>query len=277
VEAKADGTFVVDTGASSMGPGLETVLAQILGDHLGLPASRFTVRHADTKAVESGIGTYGSRGTVTAGNAAALAAAKLIAEARSRAAAHWNVAEEHVSYERGELSAKGRSLMLADLAVQRPLAAGASFEVPKITYAGCACAVVLDVDTETGAVTLRRVVAGADVGRAVNPALVDAQLVGGVAFGIGNTLHEALVYDADGQLLTGTLMDYALPSAPDVPPVDAFYQEIKAKTNPLGLRGLGECGNPGLGAAVANAVRDALGDEVAITALPLTPSRVGHA
>ena len=100
--------------------------------------------------------------------------------------------------------------------------------------------------------------AGADVGRAVNPALVDAQLVGGVAFGIGNTLHEALVYDADGQLLTGTLMDYALPYATDVPPVDGFYQEIQAKTNPLGLRGLGECGNPGLGAAIAIAVSDAL-------------------
>ena len=203
VEAKADGTFVVDTGASSMGPGLETVLAQILGEHLGLPASRFNVRHADTKAIESGVGTYGSRGTVTAGNAAALAAVKLIAEAKSRAAERWSVPEDTVSYANGELSARSRSLMLADLAVEKTLAAGASFEVPKITYAGCACAVVLDVDTETGAVTLRRVVVGADVGRAVNPALVDAQLVGGVAFGIGNTLHEALVYDADGPAADG--------------------------------------------------------------------------
>jgi carbon-monoxide dehydrogenase large subunit/6-hydroxypseudooxynicotine dehydrogenase subunit gamma len=275
VEAKADGTFVVDTGASSMGPGLETVLAQILGEHLGLPAARFTVRHADTKAVESGVGTYGSRGTVTAGNAAALAAAKLIAEARSRAAARWAVPEDEVRYDRGELSARGHCLMLADLAVEKPLAAGASFEVPKITYAGCACAVVLDVDTETGAVTLRRVVAGADVGRAVNPALVDAQLQGGVGFGIGNTLFEALVYDADGQLLTGTLMDYALPYAPDVPPVEGFYQEIKAKTNPLGLRGLGECGNPGLGAAIASATSDASArDPLSITALPMTSARV---
>jgi CO/xanthine dehydrogenase Mo-binding subunit len=252
-----------------MGPGLETVLAQILGEHLGVPAARFHVRHADTKAVESGVGTYGSRGTVTAGNAAALAAAKLIAEARARAAARWSVPEDRVTYDRGELSAGGRSLMLADLAVEKPLAAGASFEVPKITYAGCACAVVLDVDTETGALALRRVVVGADVGRAVNPALVDAQLVGGVAFGIGNTLHEALVHDAEGQLLTGTLMDYALPYAPDVPPVDGFYQEIKAKTNPLGLRGLGECGNPGLGAAIVSAVADATGGW--LRTLPVRP------
>jgi carbon-monoxide dehydrogenase large subunit len=272
VEARPDGSFVVDTGASSMGPGLETVLGQILGEHLGVPTSRFNVRHADTKAVESGIGTYGSRGTVTAGNAAVLAAAKLIAEAKSRAAARWSLAEDEINYANAELSARGRSVMLADLAVEKKLAAGASFEVPKITYAGCACAVVLDVDTETGAVILRRVVAGADVGRAVNPALVDAQLVGGVAFGIGNSLHESLVYDAEGQLLTGTMMDYALPYSTDMPRVDGFYQEVPAKTNPLGLRGLGECGNPGLGAAVASAVLDATG--AALSALPVTPARV---
>ncbi|HET7341531.1 MAG TPA: molybdopterin cofactor-binding domain-containing protein, partial [Methylomirabilota bacterium] len=261
-----------DTGASSMGPGLETVLAQILGEALGLPPARFDVRHADTAAVESGVGTYGSRGTVTAGNAARLAADKLIGEARTRAAARFGVAEREVTYRDGVLSTDGRRVSLAELAAERRLAAGASFEVPKVTYAGCACAVVADVDPETGTTTLRQVVVGADVGRAVNPALVEAQLVGGVAFGIGNTLHESLVYDADGQLLSGTLMDYALPLAGDVPPVDGFYQEIRATTNPLGLRGLGECGNPGLGGAVANAVCDALG--VSLTALPVTPPRV---
>ena len=258
-----------------MGPGLETVLAQILGESLGLPAARFHVRHADTAAVESGVGTYGSRGTVTAGNAAALAAAKLIAEARARAAARLGVPEADVRYASGALEAGGRRVTLAELAAERRLAAGASFEVPKVTYAGCACAVVLDVDPETGVLALRRVVVGADVGRAVNPALVDAQLVGGVAFGIGNTLHESLVYDGDGQLVSGTLMDYALPYATDVPEVIGFYQEIRAKTNPLGLRGLGECGNPGLGAAIANAVCDALArPALGITTLPLTPSRV---
>jgi len=272
VEARSDGRLVVDTGASSMGPGLETVLAQILGQALGLPPAQFDVRHADTAAVESGVGTYGSRGTVTAGNAAQLAADKLIAEARSRAAARFGVAESAVTYARGVLQADGRRTTLAELAAEKRLAAGASFEVPKITYAGCACAVVLDVDPDTGTLVLRRVVVGADVGRAVNPALVDGQLVGGVAFGIGNALHESLVYDADGQLLSGTLMDYALPLAGDMPPVDGFYQEIPAKTNPLGLRGLGECGNPGLGAAIANAVCDAVG--VPLTALPVTPARV---
>ena len=269
VEAKADGTFVVDTGASSMGPGLETVLAQILGDRLGVAPSRFSVRHADTAAVESGVGTYGSRGTVTAGNAAALAAAKLVTEATMRAAERWQLPEDAVAYANGALAARGQRVTLAELSAEKRLAAGASFEVPKITYAGCTCAVVVDVDTETGVVVVRHVVVGADVGRAVNPALVDAQLVGGVAFGLGNTLHESLRYDAEGQLLTGTMMDYALPYATDMPRVDGFYQEVRATTNPLGLRGLGECGNPGLGAAVAGAVFDALGAEAGVlTALP---------
>jgi aerobic carbon-monoxide dehydrogenase large subunit len=275
IEARPDGRFTVDTGASSMGPGLETVLAQILGDALGVAADRFEVRHADTCNVESGVGTYGSRGTVTAGNAAAMAAAKLIAEATSRAAVTWGVPETDVGYASGALAASGRRVTLAELAAERRLAAGASFNVPKITYAGCAVGVIADVDTETGAVRLSRVVIGADVGRAVNPALVDAQLVGGVAFGIGNTLYETLEYDAGGQLLSGTLMDYALPYATDVPPVDAFHQEVRATTNPLGLRGLGECGNPGLGGAIANAVGDALRAlGVKITVLPLTPARV---
>src|SRR6185295_12635275 len=167
------------------------------------------------------------------------------------------VAAADITYARGTLQANGHRVTLAELASERRLAAGASFEVPKVTYAGCAAAVVADVDPETGVVTLRRVVVGADVGRAVNPALVDGQLIGGVAFGIGNTMHESLAYDADGQLLSSTLMDYALPAAADIPPVDGFYQEVRATTNPLGLPGLGECGNPGLGAATANAVCDA--------------------
>jgi CO/xanthine dehydrogenase Mo-binding subunit len=275
VEAQADGRLTVDTGASSMGPGLETVLAQILGEALDIPADRFDVRHADTSFVESGVGTYGSRGTVTAGNAASMAAAKLIVEARARAAERLRVPEAEVTYAAGTLSAGARRVTLAELAAERRLAAGASFNVPKITYAGCAVGVIADVDPETGAVRLERVVVGADVGRAVNPALVDAQLVGGVAFGIGNTLHEALEYDGVGQLRSGTLMDYALPYAPDVPPVDGFYQEIAATTNPLGLRGLGECGNPGLGGAIANAVCDALREQgVGVTSLPLTPAVV---
>jgi CO/xanthine dehydrogenase Mo-binding subunit len=275
VEARPDGRFTVDTGASSMGPGLETALAQILGGALGLPADRFEVRHPDTAAIESGVGTYGSRGTVTAGNAAQMAADKLMEEARSRAAATLGVPAEEVAYAAGACSARGRRVGLAELAATAPLAAGASFTVPKLTYAGGGVAVIVEVDVETGQVRIQRVVVGADVGRAVNPALVEAQLAGGAAFGIGNAALESLEYDAAGQLLTGTLLDYALPLTTDVPAIEAFYQEIPAHTNPLGLRGVGECGNPGLGAALANAVCDAFRDlGVGLTALPVTPARV---
>ncbi|PYM76708.1 MAG: hypothetical protein DME10_00175 [Candidatus Rokuibacteriota bacterium] len=275
VEARPDGRFTVDTGASSMGPGLETALAQILGGALGLPADRFDVRHPDTAAVESGVGTYGSRATVTAGNAAHMAGDKLISEARRRAAAALGVAEDAISYEAGRLSADGRSLTLGELARQQSLAVDASFKVPKVTYAGCGVAVIADVEVETGLVKLRRVVVGADVGRAVNPRLVEDQLVGGVAFGIGNATHESLRYDEAGQLLTGSLLDYALPSAADMPAIDAFFQEVPAHTNPLGLRGVGECGNPGLGAAIANAVCDALRDlGVELSEIPITPAVV---
>jgi CO/xanthine dehydrogenase Mo-binding subunit len=275
VEARPDGRFTVDTGASSMGPGLETALAQILGAALGLPADRFEVRHPDTAAIESGVGTYGSRGTVTAGNAAHMAADKLMEEARRRAATALGVPAEEVAYAAGACSARGRGVGLAELAAAAPLAAGASFTIPKLTYAGCGVAVVVEVDPETGQVRIQKVVVGADVGRAVNPALVEAQLAGGAAFGIGNAALESLEYDASGQLLTGTLLDYALPLMTDVPAIESFYQEIPAQTNPLGLRGVGECGNPGLGAAIANAVCDALLDlGVGLTALPVTPARV---
>lgn len=185
------------------------------------------------------------------------------------------VPEDTVTYATGIFSAGGRQVSLGELAAAGRLAAGASFTVPKVTYAGCGVAVLADVDAETGVVRLRRVVVGADVGRAVNPALIEGQLIGGVAFGIGNAMLESLEYDSAGQLLSGSLMDYALPGVEDVPPVDSFYKEIPAHTNPLGLRGLGECGNPGLGGAIANAVCDALRDlGVSLTSLPITPSCV---
>src|SRR5207247_10569055 len=146
---------------------------------------------------------------------------------------------------------------------------------PRGPRAGGAVGVVLDVAEATGRLGLRRVVVGADVGRAVNPALIEGQLVGGVAFGIGNALWESLEYDAAGQPLCGTLLDYPLPLAEDVPPIECFFHEVPARTNPLGLRGLGECGNPGLGAAIANAVCDALGVRAAsFTELPVRPERV---
>jgi hypothetical protein len=202
-----------------------------------------------------------------------MAAAKLVAEARTRAAGRWAVPETDVTYADGALASAGRRVTLAELAAEQRLAAGASFTVAKLTYAGCAVGVIVDVDPETGIVELVHVVVGADVGRAVNPALVDAQLVGGVAFGIGNTLHERRSpYDAAGQLLSGTLMDYALPSR----------ASISRPSTPSTRR----CRRPPIRSASADSanaatrprrrdrqrgVRDALRERgVAITTLPLT-------
>ena len=233
-----------------MGPGLETVLAQILGEALGLPAARFDVRHADTAAVESGVGTYGSRGTVTAGNAAAARRRQAHRRGAQRAAARLGVAEAEVHLRAaGVLQAGGRRVTLAELAAERRLAAGASFEVPKVTYAGCACAVVLDVDPETGVLApapgrrRRRRRPRGEPGAGRRPARGRR--------GLRHRQHAAReprlrrrrpapVRHADGLR--------AARCATDVPAVDGFYQEVRAKTNPLGLRGLGECGNPGLGA-----------------------------
>src|SRR5437667_4119053 len=133
LEARPDGRITVDTGAASMGPGLETVLAQIVGDALGLPAGRFDVRHADTAAVESGVGTYGSRGTVTAGNAAHMAAAKLLSEARRRAATRLAVPEDEIKYGAGVLTARGREVTLGARAAERRLGVGAAVHVPEGT------------------------------------------------------------------------------------------------------------------------------------------------
>ena len=204
VEARPDGRFTVDTGASSMGPGLETVLAQILGDALGLPADRFDVRHADTATVESGVGTYGSRGTVTAGNAATRPRPSSSPTPARGPGELWKVPEGDVATRRESCRERPPASAWPSWRPSRKLAAGTSFNVTKLTYAGCAVAVVLDVDPETGAIALRRVVVGADVGRAVNPALIEGQLVGGVAFGIGNAQFESLEYDGQGQLLSGT-------------------------------------------------------------------------
>ena len=248
VEARADGRFTVDTGASSMGPGLETVLAQILGEALGLPADRFDVRHADTSNVESGVGTYGSRGTVTAGNAAAMAAAKLIGEATVAGGGRLARARGRgrgMPPERS--SARGRRVTLAELAAARrwrraprspcrrsPMRAARSGSSPTWTSRRARCAST-------------RVVIGADVGRAVNPALVDAQLVGGVAFGIGNTLHESLEYDGGGTASLGHAHGLRPAVCADVPPVEGFYQEVPGDDEPARPAGPGRVRQPGPG------------------------------
>jgi carbon-monoxide dehydrogenase large subunit len=246
VVVEPDGTVVVRAGVASLGQGIETALAQIAADELGVDAERVVVHHHDTDEIASGFGSYASRSTVVAGNAVALAARAL----RERAEA-----EGVPPGEVGEVAAR--------------------FEKPHPSFSFGAALSVVSVDRETGVVRSERHVVAHDVGRAVNPALLRGQLTGAAAQGIGAALYEELPYDETGQPLAVSLADYLLPTAVELPPVDAVVIEHPTTGNPLGVKGGGEAGMVTAPAAVANAVADALGEAgVAVDRLPLTPPRV---
>jgi len=292
------GKLHVYTGAASMGQGHETTLAQVAAEVLHVPLADIVVRHGDTGLMPYGMGSYASRAAVMAGSAVHGAAVKLAARIRAIAARHFEVDPADLVFEDGRVGVRGvpgRTLTLRELAAlvapRRPVPGGpppghAAEPLPEgeplealhyhhtsheTSSFGVHVAVVA-VDTRTGVVTPRRYAIVADVGRAINPAIVEGQLVGGVAHGLGGTLLEELVYDEHGQLLTTTFMDYLLPSAGEVPPIDVTLVEAPTPSNPLGVKGAGEAGTSGAGAAFANAVADALG--LPITSLPLSPRRL---
>ena len=237
VSVTPSGAVTVHAGSASLGQGLETVLAQICADTLGVDYARVSVAHGDTATVPAGVGSFGSRAT-TMGGSAVLRAAEAVRE------------------QLDELPAEAEAY--------------ARCEEPAFPY-GVQCAAV-EVDVETGAVRVHRHLVALDVGRAINPALIRGQLAGGAVQGIGGALLEELAYDESGQLVSGSLADYLLPLAPDVPAIDVLVlEDVPTATNPLGVRGAGESGVAAAGAAIANAVSDALAAEV--LALPVTPER----
>jgi CO/xanthine dehydrogenase Mo-binding subunit len=241
VELTESGQAHVYTGGASVGQGLETALAQICAETLAVPFDDVTVFHGDTATVPDGMGAFGSRAATLGGSAVLLAAEAL----RDRLRAG----------ERGHLSEE------------------ATFESEDMTFPYGVHVAAVEVDLATGFVDLHRYGVGYDVGRAINPLLVEGQIVGGVAQGVGGALLEELAYDESGQLASASFMDYLLPTAVEVPPVDVLVTEdAPTPRNPLGAKGAGEGGAAAAGAAVANAVADALGVEV--TRLPLSPDRV---
>ena len=284
----ADGRIVVDSGATALGQGLETTLAQICADGLGVPVDVITVRPSDTARLSAGGGTYASRSTIMAGSAVHGAARALKAKMLEAAAAYLEVAAADLTLREGALSVVGlpvRSHSLAEIAGWSTAAGAAEdgdalaavyrYDSPRGLTTFAVHVAMVSVDTETGRVRPLRHVVCCDVGRAVNPSIVEGQLHGGIVFGLGHALAEALIYDESGQLLTGTLMDYGMPVAADCPAIDLLVLEHgPALSNPLGVKGVGETGTSGAGGAIANAVGHALGPDVRITALPLTPSRV---
>jgi carbon-monoxide dehydrogenase large subunit len=272
---EADGRITVHTGSSSIGQGLETVCAQIAADALELPMDAIAaVRHGSTDCVAEGYGSYSSRSVVMGGNAIVLAAGQLRDAIRGAAAAKLGCDAEEIKIDAGAVHGPaGRTLPLAAFA---GLSEEAAYASNKRTYSYGAHAAHVAVDAKTGHVELLDYVAVEDVGRIINPKTLHGQCVGAIVQGLGGAFLEHFVYDAEGQLLTGSFADYLLPTASDFPQIRAVALEEKpSPTNPLGAKGAGEGGIIPVGAVVANAVAAALASfGVQPRELPLSPSRV---
>jgi carbon-monoxide dehydrogenase large subunit len=290
VTLDAAGRVLVATGAVCSGQGHETAFAQVAADTLGVPLDWVTVIGGDTAAVPFGIGTFASRSGVTAGNSIADAAREVRGRILAGAGALLEAAVEDLEIEDGRVFVRGAPGSAVDFArvVQasiptfaRPGVTTPDFDatayhhVPTVTFASAVHAAVVDVDRETGVVRLRRYVVAHDCGKVLNPIIVDGQVHGGVAQGVGGALFEDMAYDEQGQLLAGSLMDYAMPVAGDLPPIETVHLEFPSPRNPLGMKGLGEGGAISPPAAIANAVEDALAPlGVRVTDTPVLPWRV---
>jgi carbon-monoxide dehydrogenase large subunit len=289
VEVDATGHVVVYSGVASVGQGIETTLAQVCADELNVAPESITVVHGDSARVPFGVGGFASRGASVALPAALEAARKvrvkmlLVAAGLLEADAKDLVLEGGAVHVRGMPDRKLTFRELARAAVPGPpgmepgLYAAHFFEAPKMTYPYGTHAAMVEVDAETGAVKILRYAIAWDVGRAVNPMIVNGQLVGALAQGIGGALLEEMVYDESGQLLSGSLMDYLLPTATEMPERTEVraLEETPTPLNPLGVKGVGEGGSSACGGAIANAVADALAPlGVQITELPLSPGRL---
>jgi CO/xanthine dehydrogenase Mo-binding subunit len=288
VEVDGTGMVRLTLGSPSQGQGHATTLAQVCAARLGVPVDRVSVASGDTVALEQGIGTFGSRIAIMAGNAVAGAARELRGKVLQEAAALLEVSADDLELSDGVVGVRGvpeRGIALDDLArtlgergeLER-LRATYTFAPPRPTaFAGGAHAAVVEVDVETGMVRVERYVVVHDCGTVINPTVVEGQVHGGVAHGIGNALYEALAHDEGGQLMSGSLMDYALPNAPMVPRVDVEHVESPSPFNPEGIKGAGEGGTIGALATIAGAVEDALAPfGVTLNGLPLQREDLVH-
>lgn len=285
------GAVRVCSGGTSLGQGVETVLAQIAADALGAAPESVSVVCGDTELQPFGAGSWASRTTVVAGSAVHLAACAVKARAVQVAGRMLEAAEGDLVVGDGTISVRGDpgvSVSLGEVAraagpesryllpgEPAGLSARRRFDVTHMTYPYGVHIAVVEVDPGTGGVRVLRYLVAYEVGRAVNPTLVEGQLRGGAAQGIGGALLEEFGFDESGQPLATTFMDYRMPTAAEVPPIDVLVlQEAPAPGNPLGVRGAGEGGVSAAGAALASAVRDALGLAGSVGRLPLTAARV---
>jgi aerobic carbon-monoxide dehydrogenase large subunit len=273
VRIDPSGGIIAITGACSAGHGHETVFSQVVADQWGVRPEDVTVVIGDSGSIPYGFGTFGSRSAVTSSAAIEMASRVLRKKVFAIAGNILECAVEDLELRDGNVAVKGSDLKVSfkDLARagqpgwdhRRPpgmsggLEVTEYFEPPSVTWAYATHAVIVEVDHKTGKVLIRKYVVSHDAGVLINPQLAEGQILGGVCQGIGGVLLERIVY-SDGQLLTGSLVDYVVPTASDMPPIEIVHTEIPSPLNVLGIKGLGEGGIIGPPAAIANAVCDAL-------------------
>ncbi len=293
VQIESSGKVLVTTGATPQGQGHVTTMAQIAAHELGIDVDDITVITGDTGAIPFGIGTFASRIAVNAGNSIALAAREVREKALAIAANLLEANKDDLELAQGSVFVRGapaRSISLGALAltaagarpgytlppgVQPGLQATHYFSPSQAAYASGAHVITVEVDVRTGDVKILDYAVAHDCGRMINPMIVEGQVQGGVAHGIGNSFYEELIYDNNGQLLTASFMDYLLPTAKEVPTAKIAHMEVVCPLNPLGVKGVGEGGTIPSAAAFAGAVEDALAPfNVTVKEVPLSPEKV---
>jgi carbon-monoxide dehydrogenase large subunit len=293
VRVHPTGKVTVFTGSHSHGQGHETTFAQLAADALGIAMDDVEVVHGDTGRVPFGMGTYGSRSGAVGGSAIHMSIEKLKEKGKRLAAHLLEAAPEDMEFERGKFFVKGspdRTKGFAEIALAAYLAhsmpagmepgldATSFYDPSNFTYPFGTHIAVVEIDGETGKPTLRRYIAVDDVGNVINPKIVDGQLHGGIVQGIAQALWECAIYDDQGQLLTGSLMEYGVPKADQLPSFETDRTVTPSPVNPLGVKGAGEAGSIAAPAAVANAVIDALAPfGVRHLDMPLTPATIWQA
>lgn len=293
VRVHLTGKVVVTSGSQNHGQGHETSVAQIVADELGIPVDDVIVQHSDTLGTPFGYGTYGSRSTAVGAVAVWHSLQKIKEKAKVIGAHLLEAAVEDVTFADGKVSVKGAPdsfKTIQDIAAQAALAYNlppgvepflddtSYYDPPNCTFPFGTHIAVVEVDSETGQVTILRYIAVDDVGNVINPMIVDGQVHGGIVQGVAQALWESAVYDDNGQLLTGSLMDYAIPRADLFPTIETDRTVTPSPVNPMGVKGAGEMGTIGSTPAIVNAVIDALSPlGIRHIDMPLTPQRVWSA